>query len=323
VGCAGRKKKKEVPLATSNPSSGKFWPADFYATNDLSSPPFHQLTSFGPQYDEVNQTAPHMRLGLEAWGEWLTATAGYQGYRFDHAPGIEPWFQAEWLGMPMMSNKFAVLEYIGDIPATRRFLQTWINLVDQRGSLFDFMLHNDYLTSMCGAGTFNMATLTNAGLVAVAPQFVVTYVENHDTVRPCFSLDPQVGIQANKVLAYAYILVSEGYPSVFYHDYYFSPNANTNANPCTFNTDNPNDGYVGSPLKPKIDRLISARKRFAAGSTTYLPQTTGSPQNVYVAKRNGGGPSNKPGCILVINRSNQNVNVTINAGWTSTNVVDL
>jgi tetratricopeptide (TPR) repeat protein len=25
VGCAGRKKKKEVPLATSNPSSGKFW----------------------------------------------------------------------------------------------------------------------------------------------------------------------------------------------------------------------------------------------------------------------------------------------------------
>jgi hypothetical protein len=167
-----------------------------------------------------------------------------------------------------------------------------------------------------------MATLTNAGLVAVAPQFVVTYVENHDTVRPCFSLDPQVGIQANKVLAYAYILVSEGYPSVFYHDYYFSPNANTNANPCTFNTDNPNDGYVGSPLKPKIDRLISARKRFAAGSTTYLPQTTGSPQNVYVAKRNGGGPSNKPGCILVINRSNQNVNVTINAGWTSTNVVD-
>lgn len=292
-------------------------PPDFYATNDLSSPPFHQLTSFGADFYEVNQTAPHMRLGLEGWGEWLTGKVGYQGYRFDHSPGIEPWYQAEWLSMPMMSGKFAVLEYIGDVPATKRYLQTWINLVDQRASFFDFMLHNDYLVPMCGAGSFNMASLTNAGLVAVAPEYAVTYVENHDTIRPCF--DYQLGITTNKLLSYAYTLMSEGYPSVFYHDYYFSPNANTNASPCV---GGPNAGFVGPPLKPKIDRLISARKRFAAGTTTYLPQSAGSAQSVFVAKRNGGGPSNKPGCVLVINRALTNVTVQVNTGWASTNIVD-
>jgi hypothetical protein len=91
------------------------------------------------------------------------------------------------------------------------------------------------------------------------------------------------------------------------------------ASPCV---GGPNAGFVGAPLKPKIDRLISARKRFAAGTTTYLPQSVGSAQSVFVAKRNGGGPSSKPGCILAINRSNQTVNITVNTGWASTNVVD-
>jgi hypothetical protein len=45
--------------------------------------------------------------------------------------------------MPMMSNKFAVLEYISSLTVTKWELQTWINLVDQRASLFDFILHND------------------------------------------------------------------------------------------------------------------------------------------------------------------------------------
>lgn len=220
----------------------------------------------------------------------------------------------------MMNGKFALLEYIGDVPITKRYLQTWVNLVDQRARLYDFMLH-DSLVNMCGGGSFNVATLTNAGFVAVAPQFAVTYVEDHDTVRPCF--DFKFGIQSNKILAYAFILTSEGYPSVFIHDYYFSPDANTNANPCVFNTDNPNDGYVGSPLKPKIDRLIASRKRFAAGSTTYLPQTFGNSQDVYVAKRGGGGPFDKPGCIFITNRARTNLTVKVNTGWAAgTNVVD-
>jgi alpha-amylase len=79
-----------------NNASGHFYktPTDFYATNDRTSPPFHQLTSFGSDFYEVNQTIPHMRPGLEAWGEWLTAKVGYQGHRFDHALGMEPWYQA-------------------------------------------------------------------------------------------------------------------------------------------------------------------------------------------------------------------------------------
>jgi alpha-amylase len=304
-----------------NSPSGFFYktPADFYPTNDWSSPPFHLLTTFASDHFEVNQSGPHMRLALEAWGEWLTAIAGFQGYRLDHSPGIEPWYQAEWLSMPMMDGKFALLEYIGDVPGTKRYLQTWVNLVDQRGSLYDFMLH-DSLENMCGGGSFNMATLTNTGFAAAAPQFAVTYVENHDTVRPCY--DGKVGIMTNKSLAYAYILNSEGYPCVFFHDYYYAPNAVVVTNPAAQCFGGPNDAFQGSPLKPKIDRLIAARKRFAAGTTTYLPQSLGSAQSVFVAKRSGGGPSNKPGCVFVINRATSNVLVQVNTGWATTNVVD-
>jgi alpha-amylase len=312
-----------------NNASGYFFktPADFYATTDWSSPPFHLLTTFALDHYEVNQGAPHMRLALEAWGEWLTAKVGYQGYRFDHSLGIEPWFQAEWLEMPMMDGKFALMEYIGDVPATRRYLRTWLNLVDQRASLYDFMLHAS-LVNMCGNGSFNMASLTNAGLVAVAPEFAVSYVEDHDTIHPpcdCFtpSDSPEnglLGITANKMVAYSYVLMSPGYPMVHYHDYYYAPNriAVTNC-PSTFDQ---NYGFTGSPLKPRIDLLINARQKFAAGAATYLPQLQASPnpQDVYVSKRDGAGV--KSGCILEINRTNTPVTVVINTGWPNTNVVD-
>jgi alpha-amylase len=79
-------------------------------------------------------------------------------------------------------------------------------------------------------------------LAGVCPQKAVTFVENHDT-----DLFPKDKIVFNKILAYAYILTSEGYPCVYYRDY------------CT------DAGCYG--LKPEIDNLIWIHEKIAQGST--------------------------------------------------------
>jgi alpha-amylase len=301
-------------------------PADFYiGTSNLVYTPFHRQIAFGD--DEVNQHWPHMRLGLEAWTEWLSGAIGFEGFRVDHSNGMEPWFQSEFLNRPANSNQFAVLEY--NIDASVREMQTWVELTDRRASLFDERLH-DRLVQMCTpAGTpFNMASLYRAGLAGVAPSNTLTFVENHDTIRPCEGSDNprKLGIVQDKILAYAYILISEGYPTVFYHDYFELPNAVVVTNQtqqCPGSESclgSANDGFTGSSLKSQINALISARKIYAAGTTSF--RGDGNSNNVYVVRRAGGGPSNKPGCVLAINRASSNITVMVNTEFASTNLID-
>jgi alpha-amylase len=87
-----------------------------------------------------------------------------------------------------------------------------------------------------------MADLDHAGLTGISPLNSVTFVENHDT-----DLSSTDKIVTNKLLGYAYILTSEGYPCVYYRDY---------------STDKDCLG-----LKPKIDNLIWIHEVLAAGTT--------------------------------------------------------
>jgi alpha-amylase len=77
-------------------------------------------------------------------------------------------------------------------------------------------------------------------LAGADPFRAVTFVENHDT-------DRDTPIITNKALGYAYILTSEGYPSVFFKDYSTDP------------------GSFG--LKPIIDNLIFIHEKIASGQT--------------------------------------------------------
>jgi alpha-amylase len=117
------------------------------------------------------------------------------------------------------------------------------------------------LAGMCNQpGQFNMAQLDHAGLAGSNPMSAVTFVENHDTdTSP--SAEPVV---RNKMLGYAYILTSEGYPCVFYRDY--SADA----------------GCYG--LKPLIDKLIWIHEKLAAGTT----QQRWKDANVFAYERLGG-----------------------------------
>ncbi|NCD14929.1 MAG: hypothetical protein EOL92_06815 [Bacteroidia bacterium] len=284
----------------------------FGTTNELA---METVLNMGSNDDsaDINQHHPYMRKGLETWGAWLSSHVGYRGYRFDFTQGKEPWFTSEFMNYGPMRNKFAVMEYWDtEDNATVGEFETWLALTDYRATAFDMRLHQK-LEEMCDSpATFNMETLNRAGLTGVKPQWAVPFVESHDTVRAFWGDDgTKAGIQYKKEIAYAYILLSEGLPMVFYHDYYEQPYS------AQFTT----NGWSGTPLKPLIDPLVDARKKYAAGTTSYL--TVSNNAYLYIAKRSG--VSTNDGCLLVINNStNSTLWNTVQTGWTnSATLVDV
>jgi alpha-amylase len=203
---------------------------------------FSDQFSFGRDLAPINGGQPKGECGVQliAAADWLTRALDAQGYRLDNTKGVSTIFITELLAAQSMKNKFAVGEFAdGNIG----LLTNWANAVQHRSSSFDFPLHF-VLKDMCNnPDQFSMASLDHAGLAGADSLGAVTFVENHDTDRGGIG-GP---IVRNKMLAYAYILTSEGYPCVFYRDYSKDPNC--------------------FGLKDKIDRLISIHERVAAGET--------------------------------------------------------
>lgn len=92
-----------------------------------------------------------------------------------------------------------------------------------------------------------MRNLRNSTLVSSDPTKAVTFVDNHDT-QPGQSLESFVQTWF-KPIAYTFILTREqGYPCVFYGDYYGIPSRNIPS------------------LKTQIDKLMVARTKYAYGT---------------------------------------------------------
>lgn len=114
-------------------------------------------------------------------------------------------------------------------------------------SLFDAPLHNKFYTASKSGGAFDMRTLMTNTLMKDQPTLAVTFIDNHDT-EPGQALQSWVDPWF-KPLAYAFILTrQEGYPCVFYGDYYGIPQYNIPS------------------LKSKIDPLLIARRDYAYGT---------------------------------------------------------
>ncbi len=145
----------------------------------------------------------------------------------------------------------------GDIPIgiSRNSVEAWtephyFNLNGQAGarSLFDAPLHFKLFTASQQGRDFDMRTLLDDTLVQKYPTLAVTFVDNHDSQRGS-SLESQVKSWF-KPLAYGLILLmKEGYPCVFYGDYYSMKGE-------------------GSPHRPILDILLDARRSRAFGEQT-------------------------------------------------------
>jgi hypothetical protein len=226
---------------------------------DLGGPPADDFP-FGRELAPINAIPKHYVFdGLIAASDWLTRALDAQGYRLDDVKGLSTDFLLPFLNSKAMAGKFAVGEFFDGNPL---LVNNWIfnpHGMQGRPSAFDFPL-KFMLNGMCNnPGRFNMALMDHTGLAGISPLNAVTFVENHDT-----DLQNSGKIIINKLMGYAYILTSEGYPSVYYRDYSTDPDC--------------------FGLKPKIDNLIWIHEVLASGTT----QQRWKDLDVFAYEREGG-----------------------------------
>jgi alpha-amylase len=207
-------------------------------------------TEFG-NYDylmgaDIDMDHPEVVTELKNWGKWYTSTLNLDGYRLDAVKHIKFDFFKDWLNYQRSASGkelFAVGEYwSSELPK----LQNYISKTGRTMSLFDVPLHMNFYNASNGSGYYDMRNLGESTLVAADPTKAVTFVDNHDT-QPGQSLESFVQSWF-KPIAYTYILTREqGYPCVFYGDYYGIPSKNIPA------------------MKTQLDKLLLARKNYAYG----------------------------------------------------------
>jgi alpha-amylase len=256
---------------------------------------------FGQDFNTFDSRPDGVQKRLIQWGQWMTNTVGFDGYRLDFVRGYQEDFIADWIKqMPLKSNgsqRFVVGEYFS---GNKFRLKSWVNALASRGAdadVFDFNLKYTLNAMSNGTGaSFDMRTLNHAGMVrdntgnALSGLDVVTFVDNHDTGK-----DAGQWVFKDWRMAYAYILFAEGRPTIFYPHFY----GITQAADGGFTTTAP------AELQGEIKKLIEIRRLFLDGGMSVLSET-GHPSpsddaaSVYVARR-AGNQAERPGGILVIN----------------------
>lgn len=153
------------------------------------------------------------------WGQWYLDTTGVDGFRLDAIKHIASWFFPEWIdALEKYAGKdlFVVGEYWFNEIGT---LHWYVDAVGGRMSVFDVPLHYNFHYASKSGGNFDMRRILDGTFMQQRPTHAVTFVENHDS-QPLQALEAPVEPWF-KPLAYALILLRrEGYPCVFYADYY-------------------------------------------------------------------------------------------------------
>lgn len=159
-----------------------------------------------------------VREELLNWGKWYIETTDVDGLRLDAVKHINADFYEQWLKelrKDLKEELFAVGEYwSGDVSKLHRY----ITETNGETSLFDVPLHYNFYNASRDEN-YNLTQILDKTLMKENPSKAVTFVDNHDT-QPEQSLQSYVE-RWFKLPAYSIILLrDEGYPCVFYGDFY-------------------------------------------------------------------------------------------------------
>ena len=151
------------------------------------------------------------------WGKWYLDLTKVDGFRLDAVKHIDADFYEKWIQTLRDESKkelFAVGEYWADVNKLHRYITS----TEGKISLFDVPLHYNFYNAS-NDPNYDMSKILEHTLVKENPCMAVTFVDNHDT-QPGQAL--QSFIQGwFKSIAYSIILLrNDGYPCVFYGDYY-------------------------------------------------------------------------------------------------------
>lgn len=194
---------------------------------------------------------------------------GFDGWRFDYVKGFDSWVVNDWMSH---AGGFG----IGELwDSNVNLLDSWTSSAN--ASAFDFACY--YAMNDAFDGN-DLTKLNNDMLWKRNSQKAVTFVTNHDTDEIW-----------NKMLAYAYILTHEGYPTMFYRDY---------------------EEWLN---KERLNNLMWIHNNLASGSTSILY----ADNDEYVARRNGW---NGPGLVVYINNSSNWQERWVETNWSNTVIKD-
>jgi len=221
---------------------------------------------------------PRVSAGILNHAKWLIEEIGFDGFRYDFVKGFGAWIVRAIHDRNYTRNGAPVEVYgVGECWAGDAFIDGWLDSVNswamQRVGAFDFPLRYR-LKDLCDSYGFSLRRLADGGvLVKDRPFEAVTFVDNHDfSGSDCVIND--------KMLAYAYILTHEGYPCVFWQDY--------------FNYALAEPGQPGG-----IERLVQLHESHAGGGTNLLYVD----DLLYVMERTGAGA--QPGLVFALNNSGE------------------
>jgi alpha-amylase len=268
-----------------DPKSGKFprnW--ECFHPNPYES---WDESTFGDMPD-LSHRNPYVFGEILKLARWLVEEIGFDGFRYDYVKGYGSWTVAaiqeyRYLREGRPFNPYGVAEHWDNT----RAIEYWVNVTNFSNTnpvdAFDFPLR-EMLKALCDQFGFSLNSLTTwETLLRDQPQSTVTFVENHDL------RDEGRPVVNDKLLAYSYILTHEGYPCVFWKDYY-------------------NFGLALEGTPNGIAALVQAHERFATGGTQVLHVE----DDLYIMQRTGFDGS--PGLVYVLNNRGDGWN----GGWVGT-----
>ncbi|MFZ5818555.1 MAG: alpha-amylase family glycosyl hydrolase [Chloroflexota bacterium] len=255
-----------------DPKSGKF-PRNWECFHPSMYESWDEMT-FGDMPD-LSHRNPYVYAELLELARWLIEVVGFDGFRYDFVKGygastIQAFQEYRYLRDGKPFAPYGVAEFWD----SAHNIEGWVNLANFSNTnpvdAFDFPLR-EMLKALCDQYGFSLRQFAAWDtLLKKQPQTTVTFVENHDL------RDEGRPIVNDKLLAYSYILTHEGYPCVFWRDYF-----------------NYNLALRGSPNG--IDALLAAHENYAAGET----QTLWLDDDLYIMQRTG--YAGKPGLVYALN----------------------
>jgi alpha-amylase len=221
---------------------------------------------------------PYVYAEVMEYARWLIEEIGIDGLRYDFVKGYGTWVITailERLYQKNGTNKFSPFG-VGEYWDIDNFITNWLKetnaFTDNPVCAFDFPLRYR-LRSLCDQYGFDLRILCENGTLITDGYSMqaVTFVENHDLART----DPVVN---DKMLAYSFILTHEGYPCIFWQDYF-------------------NYGLAMNGTANGIEALVRLHERYAGGKTNILYCDS----DLYIMQRTGN--DTQMGLVFVLNNS--------------------
>jgi alpha-amylase len=210
---------------------------------------------------------------IKTWMLWLknVRNAGFSSWRWDYVKGFSPDIVRRLNADT--SPTFSVGEYWDANTGT---LDWWANAANS--SVFDFALYytlRDICNNSSGGGYLPNVFDYSKSFAAKNPWRAVTFVANHDTDE----------IYRDKMMAYAFILTYQGYPTIFWKDYY--------------NYGLATGGGAGSGWGNGIKQLVWCREKLGGGGPQIEILKSNDGDVIIYGSR--GYSTSSPGYIVVIN----------------------